>query len=249
MNAVIVAAGKGTRINGSDEPKPKPLFQCHGKFLIEYVIENLKKAGINHIYIIVGFMKEKIMDALGDGSKYHLTLTYIENSEYEKANGLSVYKAKSYLNEPFILAMSDHIFETAAVKQFVSAMNQKNNNSNPKMNSNYLYTDKKLNTISDIEDATKVLEQHHKIIKIHKKILEFNSVDTGMFCLTPDFFTALEQAQSQGDYSITGGIQTLANQHKMYTFDIGPYKWMDIDTKRELEILEEEFAKFNQVNL
>ena len=254
MNALIVAAGKGTRINGEDTPKPKPLFTCHGKYLIEHVIERLKIAGITHIYIVVGFMKEHLMSAIGNGEKYQLTITYIENEEYEKANGLSVYKAKHHLKEPFILAMSDHIFEQVAVNKFVTAMKQQSTNSSSSSTStptpkNTLYTDLKLDTISDIDDATKVQQQNDKIISIHKKLTEFNAVDTGMFYLTPEFFTALEKAQQNGDYSITGGVQTLANKGQMHTYDIGPHRWMDIDTKKELQILEEQFSLFDTYHL
>ncbi len=240
MDALIVAAGKGTRINGDDHPKPKPLFICKGKYLIEHVILRLKKAGITHIYIVVGFMKETLISAIGDGAKYGVPITYIDNNEFEKANGLSVYKAKPFLTRPFILAMSDHIFEQSAVNQFVQSM-QRTLTTNPRCT---LYTDKKLDQISDVEDATKVEEDNQKIVHIHKKLQQYNAIDTGMFFFTPKFFTALEKAQSSGDYSITGGVQVLASEKRMYTFDIGPFLWMDIDTKKELTILEEKFNAF-----
>ncbi len=229
MKALIVAAGKGQRINGDNIPKPKPLFNCAGKYLIEHVITRLQKAGVHEIFIVVGFMKEKIIEALGDGSNYGIPITYIHNDEFDKANGLSVYKAKSHIHEPFILAMSDHIFQPEAVTQFVHAMKTQTEC--------HLYT--------DMDDATKVFEENSRIKKIHKHLTDYNSIDTGMFYLTPVFFQALEQAQSQGDFSITGGVQALANQNKMFAFDIGPYRWMDIDTRKELAILETHYQEYH----
>lgn len=237
MKALIVAAGKGQRINGEGIPKPKPLYTCAGKYLIEHVITRLQKAGITEIFIVVGFMKEKIIEALGDGSRYNLIITYIHNDEFDKANGVSVYKAKSYLHEPFILAMSDHIFQQDAVTRFLNAMINQTRC--------HLYVDLKLDSISDIDDATKVLQENNAIKAIHKTLTNYNAIDTGMFYLTPAFFAALEHAQSQGDFSITGGVQVLANRNEMYTFDIGKYRWMDIDTRKELAILESEYHNYN----
>jgi len=233
MKALIVAAGKGNRINANETPKP--LLKCFDKHIIEYVINNLKLAGVEDFYIVVGFMGEKIKEALGDGSRYGIKINYIENPEYEKANGLSVYKAKDFINEPFILSMSDHILHPKIVSDFVSFVKEKNEC--------YLCTDKKIDSIQDIADATKVLEEDCKITNIHKELTEFNVVDCGLFYLTPRFFSALEASQSKGDFSITGGVQELANLKKMFTFDIGDSNWIDIDTEEDLEFLKINFKE------
>ncbi len=236
MKALIVAAGKGQRINLTGDVKPKPLYTVFGKYLIEYVISNLKAAGISDFYIVVGFMSERIREALGNGSRYGVNITYIENSDYEKANGLSVYKAKGILNEPFILSMSDHLMQPDALQRFVTHVQGKAES--------YLCTDKKISGISDIVDATKVYEENGKIQKINKQLPTFNAIDCGIFYHTPAFFEALEQAQSKGDYSITGGVQVLADQNKINSYDVGEATWMDIDTRKELELLEKSFKHF-----
>ncbi len=239
MKALIVAAGKGQRINLTGDIKPKPLYTVFGKYLIEHVIENLKRAGISDFYIVVGFMSERIKEALGSGSRYGVKITYIENPEYEKANGLSVYKAKGILNEPFILSMSDHLMQPEALQRFIHHVQGKTES--------YLCTDRKIAEISDLDDATKVYEEQGKIKKIHKQLQGFNAIDCGIFYHTPEFFTALEQAQQQGDYSITAGVQMLADQNKMNSYDVGEARWMDIDTRKELELLEKNFRHFVSV--
>ena len=236
MKALIVAAGKGERINVGGEIMPKPLFKVFGKYLIEHVIDNLTKGGITEFYIVVGFMKEKIQEALGDGSKYGVSITYIANEEYERANGISVYKGKPYLHEGFILSMCDHLFDPNVVKDFLAA--------EKKPGYCYLCTDRKIDEIFDLEDATLVLEKDGKIIDIHKQLTDFNTIDCGLFYLDPIFFEVLEQAQAKGDDSISGGVKMLAQQGKMLTFDIGDGKWMDIDTGEDLAEVNKRLKEF-----
>ena len=58
-NAIIIAAGKSNRFAPFTYEKPKGLFRVKGEILIERQIEQLKEAGINDIYVVVGYMKEK----------------------------------------------------------------------------------------------------------------------------------------------------------------------------------------------
>ena len=62
FNAVILAAGKGTRMR---EDSPKVLSPIFGKSFIEHVIDSLMKAGVRRIIPIVGFQAEKVQSLLG----------------------------------------------------------------------------------------------------------------------------------------------------------------------------------------
>lgn len=99
QSAIILAAGKGTRMLPISEECAKALVLINNKPLIEYQIENLKKAGINEIYIVVGFHKEDF-DYLID--KYDVKL--IVNMEYATKNNLvSLFKAKSEIGNTYIV--------------------------------------------------------------------------------------------------------------------------------------------------
>lgn len=64
--AVILAAGKGTRMNeGQNSPIPKVMFKIHGRPMIEYSIENIQNAGIEKIVLVVGYKKEMVTDDIG----------------------------------------------------------------------------------------------------------------------------------------------------------------------------------------
>lgn len=71
ITAVILAAGKGKRM-GSDEGSeiPKVMFKIHGRPMIEYSIENMQKAGIERIVLVVGYKKEMVIKDIGGEVEY-----------------------------------------------------------------------------------------------------------------------------------------------------------------------------------
>lgn len=104
-NAIILAAGKSNRFAPFTYEKPKGLFRVKGEILIERQIEQLKEAGINDIYVVVGYMKEKFFYL---EQKYGVKL--IVNNEFgKKGNLYTLYVAREYLANTFICC-ADHYF-------------------------------------------------------------------------------------------------------------------------------------------
>lgn len=104
-NAIILAAGKSNRFAPFTYEKPKGLFRVKGEILIERQIEQLQRAGIKEIYIVVGYMKEKFFYL---EQKYGVRL--IVNNEFgKKGNLYSLYVAREYLLNTYICC-ADHYF-------------------------------------------------------------------------------------------------------------------------------------------
>ncbi len=104
-NAIILAAGKSNRFAPFTYEKPKGLFCVKGKILIERQIEQLKEAGINDIYVVVGYMKEKFFYL---EQKYDVKLI-VNNQFGKKGNLFSLYVAKDYFSNTYICC-ADHYF-------------------------------------------------------------------------------------------------------------------------------------------
>lgn len=85
--AVVMAAGKGTRMKSK---KSKLVQKIYGKEIVKRAVENAKKAGVNEIVAVVGYMKEEVMAVLGDNVKYAY-------QEEMLGTGHAVMQAKEYL--------------------------------------------------------------------------------------------------------------------------------------------------------
>ena len=76
MKAMILAAGRGERMRPLTDTLPKPLLEVHGKPLIVHHLENLSKSGFKDVIINIAHLGYKIPEALGDGSRWGLTISY-----------------------------------------------------------------------------------------------------------------------------------------------------------------------------
>ncbi len=228
--AVIIAAGKGSRLNGYQQHNPKPLVKVGGMPLLTRVILSAKKVGIKEFVIVIGYQAHKIRDAI-DERKLGVKITWVHNRDWEKQNGVSVLKAEPFVDGKFFLFMSDHVFDTNTLKR----VQQQGLNGN---NNGTLCVDYAVNRIYDLEDATKVDTQDGRLLDLGKELTSFNAVDTGIFICTQDLFGALRQSQEEGDDSLSGGVRVLAKARKMNTFDIGDAFWQDVDTVADVRVAE-----------
>lgn len=108
MKAIILAAGRGTRMGKYTENLPKGMLVFEGKTLIECQIETLRNAGINDIAIATGYKNEKINY---DGIKY------FHNEKYATTNMIETLMcAESFLDEDVLVAYSDILYTEELVK-------------------------------------------------------------------------------------------------------------------------------------
>lgn len=227
--ALIIAAGQGSRLHSITNGNPKPLTHLLGLSLIERVMLGVKEAGVSDFVMVIGYLGDKIKAKLGDGTKYGAKITYVENNEWQKGNGISVLKAKELLNknskEKFFLLMSDHIFESK-ILQDLKKINLEEGNC-------ALVVDKAPKEYIDLDEATKVTIENGHIVKIGKNLEDYNGVDCGIFLLTPSIFEALEESRKNGDETLSGGIRILGKNRKVKTLDIKDRFWIDVDTEND----------------
>src|SRR6476659_6904369 len=105
--AVILAAGRGSRMGGLTENLPKPMVDVCGKPILRYIVDGLRDAGIRQILIVVGYRKEVVQDHFQDGSAFGVEITYAEQVAQD-GTGKVVELAKSFCgSDPFILSYGD----------------------------------------------------------------------------------------------------------------------------------------------
>lgn len=119
MRAIILAAGKGSRLNGTAGESPKCLVQLGGMSLIERQIQVLRDAGIDDIAIVVGCQAERVRRACGNH------ITYIENTRYAQTNSLySLWMARPLLYEAFVVLNCDVVFHPALLTDLLASRHE-----------------------------------------------------------------------------------------------------------------------------
>ena len=109
MIAVIMAGGKGTRIASINSLVPKPMIKIFNKPILQYQIETLKNQGIKDFILVVGHLKEQIVDYFKSGESFGVNIEYIEETTPLGTAG-SLFYLKNRINEDFLLLNGDTLF-------------------------------------------------------------------------------------------------------------------------------------------
>ena len=151
----------------------------------------------------------------------------VRNDRWQRPNGLSVLAAQGAVQEPFVLLMSDHLFEADILRKLLAK---------PLATGHCrLAVDFRVGNIFDLEDATKVQVAAGRVERIGKELDAYNAIDCGVFVCDRSLFEALESAVGKGNESLTDGIRELASEQRMEAEDIGDSFWQDVDNERDLE--------------
>jgi 1L-myo-inositol 1-phosphate cytidylyltransferase len=233
--AVILMAGEGSRLRqgyggqaglrGSDKTLLKPLVPVLGRPLICYTLDALIHAGIRKANFIVGYQSSRTTAAVKQLIPSELQACFIENRDWRKQNGISVLAAANHVTSPFLLTMSDHLFDQSIVDLLVG---------NAVPDQLNLAIDRKLDSIFDVDDAMKVQTRGDRIREIGKDLTVYDAVDTGLFICPPDIFDYLERVKREGDCSLADGARSMAVDCKARAIDIGQAWWQDVDTPEML---------------
>lgn len=107
MKAMILAAGRGERLRPLTDTTPKPLLPVHGKPLIEWHIVALRAAGFVELVVNVSWLKEQIIDFLGDGRRWDVRIAVSEEPPGALETGGGIRQALPLLGERFVVVNGD----------------------------------------------------------------------------------------------------------------------------------------------
>ncbi|RMF55384.1 hypothetical protein D6745_02245 [Candidatus Woesearchaeota archaeon] len=106
--AVILAGGQGTRLRPITYEIPKALIPIQGKTMTEHLFDLFKKYGVRDIYLSVGYLKDKIIQAYGDGSRFGISIRYIKEEEALGTAG-PLKLVKDELSSTFFVSNGDEL--------------------------------------------------------------------------------------------------------------------------------------------
>ena len=120
MKAVILAAGKGTRMRELTNAMPKPMLKVHGKPILQHIIEGVMEAGIRNFCIITGFKAETIESYFGDGSKWNARIQYVRQL-VQDGTGKAPELARDFIgNDAFLLTYGDILVKPETYKAMIT---------------------------------------------------------------------------------------------------------------------------------
>ncbi len=228
---IILAAGDGDRLGFLTIACPKVLLSVNDVPLIRYPIKALAAAGISDIAIVVGYLGDKVIEVVGNGSDFSVRLQYIHNADYLGGNAISLFKAKDWAQgEPVVLCMGDHLIEPRMVKRLCDRQ----------ILNETLCIDYTPAQYHELAEATKVIVDSAGCIEdIGKELVCWDAIDTGVFLITESFFQALDELIPRRGIGveISDVIRFLISQgHSFDTCNVSGSSWTDVDTKEDLEL-------------
>ena len=204
MRGLLLAGGHGTRLRPLTFTGNKHLLPIANKPMILYGLEHLIGAGITEIAVILGPIREGVVELLGDGSRFGARITYIEQPE-PRGLAHAVMISEHFLKgEPFVMYLGDNLLKKGA-QPFVEAFEKKQAHC--------------VIAVAEVQDPSRygvvVLNRDGSIQKLVEKPREPVSKKAlvGIYVFNDMIFDSIRQIKPswRGELEITDAIQTLLN--------------------------------------
>ena len=220
MKAVILAAGEGVRMHPLTHSRPKVMLPLANKPILEHLLIELRKIGIQEFTFVVGYREDTIRNYFEDGQQWGTQITYVTQKE-QLGTAHALKMARANMGDRFLLLNGDVLIKENHLQQFKSKT-----------------------CISLCLFATEhthgmgvVSIEGNRITHIHEKTNNppSNLVNAGVYLLTPRIFEAIDQTRksTRGEYEITDSLQLLINQGEEISYQLID-KWMDVGYPWEL---------------
>lgn len=219
MQAVLMAGGKGTRLLPLTVYRPKPMIPFFNKPMMEYILRNLIEAGVEEVFVLVGYLKERIMNYFGDGSEYGIEIHYSNGENINLGTAGATKKVVDKINDTFIVASSDVLTNLNLMELF-----------------EFHKKKKALATIalSQVEDPTQygvaIVDSGNRILRFKEKPKPeeafSNLVNAGIYVFEPEVFDLVPKGENF-DYSLNLFPKMLEENLPLYGFPFKEY-WNDV---------------------
>ena len=248
MKAVILAAGKGTRMRELTNERPKPMLLVHGKPILEHIIEGLINAGIREFFIVTGFRAEVIEDYFGTGQKWGVTIQY-GRQVVQDGTGKAPLLAKSFVgSSPFLLTYGDILVKPETYQKMVTRFREDKfsgvltvTGGHDVTHGGLIFLDSHLLVKRVVEKPSAAQLESLRAEGLLKPgaTLWYNA---GIYIFLPsifDFMARLEKSP-RGEYEVTDAISAfILAQHRIAGVEIQG-RWVDVRDPEVLAGLEQE---------
>lgn len=225
--AVVLAAGKGTRMGRITQETPKPLLEIRGRPMLEHILERLAEAGIQRFFIVTGFQHERIEDHFRDWP------VPIEFRVQEPVNGTgsAALLAKDFADgEPFLLTYADILCGESEYARCAEVL-QENANSAGVL---------AVKSVEDPWQGAAVYEEGGRIREIIEKppkgTSKTNWNSAGFYAFRPVVFDYLTRVQPspRGEYELTSALDLMLEDQLELRISPIQGEWRDVGRPEDL---------------
>ncbi|PTY06748.1 nucleotidyl transferase [Verrucomicrobia bacterium LW23] len=234
MKAVILAAGKGTRMKELTASQPKPMVPVRGKPVLQWIIEGLRDhAGVTNVFLVVGYQGDVIRNYFGDGDAFGVNIEYGEQ-EVQNGTGKAPEVARDWVaRDNFLLTYGDIFLPDPAAYAIIAAAWQE--------------TDDALVTVKTAADLSKFgavfLDLHDYMTDLVEKgnfpkTPNNAYANVGIYIFTPRLFTYTSELtlSPRGEYELTDALRAMIDDSAKIRGVRMKGEWVDV---RDPEIVAE----------
>jgi len=230
LQAVVLAAGEGTRMRPLTYTKPKVMLPIANKPILEHLLLELKKAGVDEVVFVVGYHDEKVRAYFGDGEQFGVRISYVtQRRQLGTAHALKA--AAHALGDSFLMLNGDVILRSGDIRKFVSMAHE-----------GALALG--VREIENPEDYGVVLVEDGRVVEIFEKVERppTTLANVGIYSFTSEVLEAVERTElsPRGEYEITDSLRLLIEEGAFvravavdYWLDVS-YPWDLLDANEEV---------------
>lgn len=235
MKAIILAAGKGTRLGELTKNTPKPMIEVAGKPVVEHVIRRIQRTGIEDFVLVTKYLSHVVRDYFGDGSRFGIHVDYVEQGD-KYGTGAAFACARELADDkPSYMTFADVVMSAC---NYEGVYHQ--------------YLDRRgggVITVNEVPDPCRGADVQITPDGIVDKIVEKPAPGTsltylnssGLFIFDPIIFDYLDKLElsPRGEYEMPDAMNAMAADGIMiYPYYLQGF-WKDVGTVEDLKIANE----------
>jgi UDP-N-acetylglucosamine diphosphorylase / glucose-1-phosphate thymidylyltransferase / UDP-N-acetylgalactosamine diphosphorylase / glucosamine-1-phosphate N-acetyltransferase / galactosamine-1-phosphate N-acetyltransferase len=226
--AVLLAAGRGTRMRDLTEALPKPMLEVRGKPVLQHIVEGLRETGLTNLLVVVGWRADVVKEFFGDGSKLGVTIQY-ETQTVQDGTGRVVALARNFVAaDPFVLSYGDILIAPRNYRQICDALT----------GAEAVISVKRSDDVS--QGGAVFVNEKFELTDLREKPKPGEPTspwyNAGVYAFRPSIFDYIEKLEPspRGEYELTDAVRELAlSGKKIQAVEIAG-DWADV---RDPEIL------------
>ena len=220
--AVLLAAGRGTRMRELTEELPKPMLQVRGKPILQYIVEGLRDASLTDFLVVVGWRAEVVREFFGDGSKLGVRMEYA-TQVVQDGTGKVVELAREFVGrDPFILSYGDILIAPENYPRICAALAK----------AEAVVSVKHSDDVS--QGGAVFVNEKFELIDLREKPKPGEPTspwyNAGIYAFQPSIFESIAKLERspRGEFELTDAIRNLAlGGHKVQALELAG-DWADV---------------------